>query len=113
MITIKNYNSDVGYGTFYGWDMKYALEDKDFYSFEFEHRNEQKRVYVLVQRDKNIPKKRAKHLPISDDLHEVYIQDMVSDKWRRTVNLEKRSLNKSAFYNWVESVIDDEYPLPF
>ena len=52
MITIKNYNSDVGHGTFYGWDMKYALEDKDFYSFEFEHRNEQKRVYVLVHRNK-------------------------------------------------------------
>ena len=109
MITIKNYNSDVGYGTFYGWDMKYALEDKDFYSFEFEHRNEQKRVYVLVHRNS---KKRTKHV-VSEDLHEVYIQDMVSDKWRRTVNLEKRSLNKSAFYNWVESVIDDEYPLPF
>ena len=109
MITIKNYNSDVGYGTFYGWDMKYALEDKDFYSFEFEHRNEQKRVYVLVHRNS---KKRTKHV-VSEDLHEVYIQDMVGDKWRRTVNLEKRSLNKSAFYNWVESVIDDEYGLPF
>jgi len=109
MITIKNYNSDVGHATFYGWDMKYALEDKDFYSFEFEHRNEQKRVYVLVHRNS---KKRTKHV-VSEDLHEVYIQDMVSDKWRRTVNLEKRSLNKSAFYNWVESVIDDEYPLPF
>ncbi len=113
MITIKNYNSDVGYGTFYGWDMKYALEDKDFYSFEFEHRNEQKRVYVLVHRKKNIPKKRAKHLPINGDLHEVYIQDMVSDKWRRTVNLAKTSLNKSTFYNLIESVIDDEYGLPF
>ena len=113
MITIKNYNSDVGYGTFFGWDMKYALEDKDFYSFEFEHRNEQKRVYVLVHRNKLKSKKRAKHVRISGDLYEVYIQDMVSDKWRRTVNLEKRSLNKSAFYNWVESVIDDEYGLPF
>jgi len=109
MITIKNYNSDVGYGTFYGWDMKYALEDKDFYSFEFEHRNEQKRVYVLVHRNS---KKRTKHV-VSEDLHEVYIQDMVGDRWRRTVNLEKRSLNKSPFYNWVESVIDDEYGLPF
>ena len=109
MITIKNYNSDVGYGTFYGWDMKYALEDKDFYSFEFEHRNEQKRVYVLVHRNS---KKRTKHV-VSEDLHEVYIQDMVSDKWRRTLNLTKPQLNKSAFYNWVESVIDDEYPLPF
>jgi len=109
MITIKNYNSDVGHGTFYGWDMKYALEDKDFYSFEFEHRNEQKRVYVLVHRNS---KKRTKHV-VSEDLHEVYIQDMVSDKWRRTLNLTKPQLNKSAFYNWVESVIDDEYPLPF
>jgi len=109
MITIKNYNSDVGYGTFYGWDMKYALEDKDFYSFEFEHRNEQKRVYVLVHRNS---KKRTKHV-VSEDLHEVYIQDMVSDKWRRTPNLTKPQLNKSAFYNWVESVIDDEYGLPF
>jgi hypothetical protein len=109
MITIKNYNSDVGHGTFYGWDMKYALEDKDFYSFEFEHRNEQKRVYVLVHRNS---KKRTKHV-VSEDLHEVYIQDMVSDKWRRTLNLTKPQLNKNAFYNWVESVIDDEYGLPF
>jgi hypothetical protein len=109
MITIKNYNSDVGHGAFYGWDMKYALEDKDFYSFEFEHRNEQKRVYVLVHRNS---KKRTKHV-VSEDLHEVYIQDMVSDKWRRTLNLTKPQLNKSAFYNWVESVIDDEYGLPF
>ena len=113
MITIKNYNSDVNLGVFYGWDMKYAMEDKDFYSFEFEHRKEQKRVYVLVHRNKLKSKKRAKHLPINGDLHEVYIQDMVSDKWRRTVNLAKTSLNKSAFYNLVESVIDDEYPLPF
>ena len=108
MITIQNYNSDVGHGTFYGWDMKYALEDKDFYSFEFEHRNEQKRVYVLIHRNKL-----KDNMPIGEDLHEVYIQDMVSDKWRRTVNLAKTGLNKSTFYNWVESVIDDEYGLPF
>ena len=108
MITIKNYNSDVGYGTFFGWDMKYALEDKDFYSFEFEHRNEQKRVYVLVHRNKI-----KDNMPIGEDLHEVYIQDMVSDKWRRTVQLAKNHLSKSSFYNWVESVIDDEYGLPF
>ena len=108
MITIKNYNSDVGYGTFFGWDMKYALEDKDFYSFEFEHINEQKRVYVLVHRNKI-----KDNMPIGDDLHEVYIQDMVSDKWRRTVQLAKNHLSKSSFYNWVESVIDDEYGLPF
>ena len=108
MITIKNYNNDVNSGVFYGWDMKYALEDKDFYSFEFEHRNEQKRVYVLVHRNKI-----KDNMPIGEDLHEVYIQDMVSDKWRRTVNLAKTGLNKSTFYNWVESVIDDEYGLPF
>ena len=108
MITIKNYNSDVGHGTFFGWDMKYAMEDKDFYSFEFEHRNEQKRVYVLVHRNKI-----KDNMPIGEDLHEVYIQDMVSDKWRRTVSLAKTGLNKSTFYNWVESVIDDEYGLPF
>ena len=113
MITIKNYNSDVNSGVFYGWDMKYALEDKDFYSFEFEHRAEQKRVYVLVHRNKLKSKKRVKHLPISGDLHEVYIQDMVSDKWRRTVQLAKNHLSKSSFYNWVESIIDAEYPLPF
>ena len=108
MITIKNYNSDVNSGVFYGWDMKYALEDKDFYSFEFEHRAEQKRVYVLVHRNKI-----KDNMPIGEDLHEVYIQDMVSDTWRRTVQLAKNHLSKSSFYNWVESVIDDEYPLPF
>ena len=103
----------MNYGVFFGWDMKFAMEDSAFYSFEFEHRVEGKRVYVLVHRNKLKSKKRAKHLPINGDLHEVYIQDMVSDKWRRTVNLAKTSLNKSAFYNLVESVIDDEYPLPF
>ena len=108
MITIKNYNSDVGHGTFFGWDMKYALEDKDFYSFEFEHINEQKRVYVLVHRNKI-----KDNMPIGEDLHEVYIQDMVSDKWRRTVQLARNHLSKSSFYNWVESIIDDEYGLPF
>ena len=108
MITIKNYNSDVNLGVFYGWDMKYALEDKDFYSFEFEHRNEQKRVYVLVHRNKI-----KDNMPMGEDLHEVYIQDMVSDKWRRTVQLAKNHLSKSSFYNWVESVIYDEYGLPF
>ena len=113
MLTIQNYSGDISCGVFYGWDMKYAMEDKDFYSFEFEHRKEQKRVYVLVHRNKLKSKKRAKHLPINGDLHEVYIQDMVSDKWRRTVNLAITSLNISAFFNWVESVIDDEYGLPF
>ncbi len=108
MITIKNYNSDVNSGVFYGWDMKYALEDKDFYSFEFEHRAEQKRVYVLVHRNKI-----KDNMPIGEDLHEVYIQDMVSDKWRRTVQLARNHLSKSSFYNWVESIIDDEYGLPF
>ena len=88
--------------------MKYALEDKDFYSFEFEHRNEQKRVYVLVHRNKI-----KDNMPIGEDLHEVYIQDMVGDTWRRTVQLARNHLSKSSFYNWVESVIDDEYPLPF
>jgi hypothetical protein len=108
MITIKNYNSDLNSAVFYGWDMKYALEDKDFYSFEFEHRNEQKRVYVLVHRNKI-----KDNMPIGEDLHEVYIQDMVSDKWRRTVQLAKNHLSKSSFYNWIESIIDDEYGLPF
>jgi hypothetical protein len=108
MITIKNYNNDVNSGVFYGWDMKYALEDKDFYSFEFEHRAEQKRVYVLVHRNKI-----KDNMPIGEDLHEVYIQDMVSDKWRRTVQLARNHLSKSSFYNWVESIIDDEYGLPF
>jgi hypothetical protein len=101
MITIKNYNSDVGYGTFYGWDMKYALEDKDFYSFEFEHRNEGKRVYVMIHRNAS-----------SDGFHKVYLQDM-KDLWKKTVHLAPNHLNKSNFYNFVESVIDDEYPLPF
>jgi hypothetical protein len=49
---------------------------------------------------------------VTGDLYEVYIQDM-NDKWRRTIQLAKNQLSKSSFYNWVESVIDDEYPLPF
>jgi len=101
MITIKNYNSDMNYAVFFNWDMKFAMEDQWFYSFEFEHRNEGKRVYVLVNREVS-----------SDGFHEVYIQDM-KDKWKKTVHLAPNHLNKSAFYNLIESVIDDEYGLPF
>jgi len=107
MITIKNYNDDMGYGVFFGWDMKFAMEDKDFYSFEFEHRVEGKRVYVLIHREKYIHTK-----PVTGDLYEVYIQDM-NDKWKKTFHLAPKFLSKSNFYNWVESVIDEEYPLPF
>jgi hypothetical protein len=101
MITIKNYSSDMNYGVFFNWDMKFAMESEIFYSFEFEHRVEGKRVYVLVNREAS-----------SDGFHEVYIQDM-KDQWKKTVHLAPNHLNKSAFYNWVESVIDDEYGLPF
>jgi hypothetical protein len=101
MITIENYDSDMGYGVFFGWDMKFAMEDKRFYSFEFEHRVEGKRVYVLVHRESK-----------EDGFYEVYIQDM-KDKWKKTVHLAPNHLNKSAFYNLIESVIDDEYGLPF
>jgi len=101
MITIENYNSDMGYGVFFGWDMKFAMEDKRFYSFEFEHRVEGKRVYVLIHREST-----------KDGFYEVYIQDM-KDKWKKTIHLAPNHFNKSAFYNLIESVIDDEYGLPF
>jgi len=101
MITIENYNSDMGYGVFFGWDMKYAMEDKAFYSFEFMHRVEGKRVYVLIHRESK-----------EAGFYEVYIQYM-NDAWKKTVHLAPNHLNKSAFYNLIESVIDDEYPLPF
>ena len=71
MLTIKNYSSDISNGVFFGWDMKYALEEEGFYSFEFEHRNEAKRVYVLVHREAS-----------SDGFHNVYIQDM-KDQWKK------------------------------
>jgi predicted RNase H-related nuclease YkuK (DUF458 family) len=101
MITIKNYNSDMNYGVFFNWDMKFAMEDKGFYSFEFVHRNEGKRVYTMIHREAT-----------ADGFHEVYIQDM-KDQWKKTVHLAPNHLNKSAFYNLIESVIDDEYGLPF
>jgi hypothetical protein len=101
MITIKNYNGDMNYGVFFNWDMKFAMEDKSFYSFEFEHRTEGKRVYVLVNREAT-----------PDGFYKVYLQDM-KDLWKKTVHLAPNHLNKSAFYNFIESVIDDEYPLPF
>jgi hypothetical protein len=101
MLTIKNYNGDMNYGVFFNWDMKFAMEDKGFYSFEFEHRNEGKRVYVLINREAS-----------SDGFHEVFIQDM-KGLWRKDVQLATNHLNKSNFYNFIESVIDDEYPLPF
>jgi len=107
MITIKNYNGDMNYGVFFGWDMKFAMEDSAFYSFEFEHRVEGKRVYVLVHREKYIHTK-----PVTGDLYEVYIQDM-KDMWKTTRHLEKKQLGKSNFYNIIESVIDEKYPLPF
>ena len=91
----------MNYGVFFGWDMKFAMEDGGFYSFEFEHRVEGKRVYVMIHRNAS-----------SDGFHEVYLQDM-KGQWMKTVHLAPNHLNKSAFYNFVESVIDDEYPLPF
>jgi hypothetical protein len=101
MLTIKNYNGDINYGVFFNWDMKFAMEDKSFYSFEFEHRNEGKRVYVLVHREST-----------PGGFHKVYLQDM-KDQWKKEFQLAPNHLNKSAFYNFIESVIDDEYPLPF
>jgi len=101
MLTIKNYGGDMNTGVFYNWDMKYALEDEGFYSFEFEHRKEGKRVYVLINRE------------VSDDgYHEVFIQDM-KGQWRKSVHLPTYHFNKSGFYNLIESIIDDEYGLPF
>lgn len=97
----------MGYGTFFGWDMKYAMEDKDFYSFEFEHRVEGKRVYVLLHRNPLIHNK-----PVAGVFYELYIQDM-KDIWKKTMHLEKKELGKSNFYNIIESVIDEKYPLPF
>ncbi len=101
MLTIKNYNGDMNYGVFFGWDMKFAMEDSAFYSFEFEHRVEGKRVYVLVHREAT-----------PDGFYKVYLQDM-KDQWKKEFQLAPNHLNKSAFYNFIESVIDDEYPLPF
>jgi hypothetical protein len=49
---------------------------------------------------------------VTGDLYEVYIQDM-NDKWKTTRHLEKKQLDKSNFYNIIESVIDEKYPLPF
>jgi len=101
MLTIKNYNGDMNYGVFFNWDMKFAMEDKNFYSFEFEHRKEGKRVYVLIHREAT-----------SGGFHKVYIQDM-KDQWKKDVQLATNHFNKSGFYNFIESVIDDEYGLPF
>ena len=101
MITIKNYNSDMNYGVFFNWDMKFAMEDKGFYSFEFEHRSEGKRVYVLVHREAT-----------PDGFYKVYLQDM-KDMWKKDVYLAPNHIAKTQFYNFIESVIDDEYGLPF
>jgi hypothetical protein len=49
---------------------------------------------------------------VTGDLYEVYIQDM-KDMWKTTRHLEKKQLGKSNFYNIIESVIDEKYPLPF
>jgi hypothetical protein len=103
MLTIKNYSRDISKGVFYGWDMTLATEDDSFYSFEFEHRSEQKRVYVLLHREASY-----------SGLHRMYIQDM-NDEWKKDVQLTPNKLNKHTFYNFIESIIDDEYqlPLPF
>ena len=101
MITIKNYNSDTGYGVFFGWDMKYAMEEEGFYTFEFEHRVEGKRVYVLVNREAT-----------PGGFYKVYLQDM-KDMWKKDVYLAPNHIAKTQFYNFIESVIDDEYGLPF
>jgi hypothetical protein len=39
----------------------------------------------------------------------------MNDEWKKDVQLTPNKLNKHAFYNFIESIIDDEYqlPLPF
>jgi hypothetical protein len=100
-LVIQNYNADVGFGVFYNWDMKFALEDKGFYSFEFEHRGDKRRVYVLLHRERT-----------HDGFYKVYLQDM-KDMWKKDVYLAPNHIAKTQFYNFIESVIDDEYGLPF
>ena len=87
-LLIQNYNADVGFGVFYNWDMKFALEDKGFYSFEFEHRVEGKRVYVLLHREKT-----------HDGFYKVYLQDM-KDMWKKDIYLAPNHIAKTQFYNF-------------
>lgn len=107
MITIKNFDGDMNVAAFFGWDMQFAMEDKDFYSFEFKHRVEGKGVYVLLHRKPIVHAK-----PIVGDFYEVDVQDM-RDKWKRTVHLAPNHLTKNSFYEIIENIIDEEYALPF
>ena len=80
---------------------KYAMEDKGFYSFEFHNRGDKRRVYVLLHRERT-----------HDGFYKVYLQDM-KDMWKKDVYLAPNHIAKTQFYNFIESVIDDEYGLPF
>lgn len=102
ILKIYDYDKDMGMGAFWGWDMKFAMEDNRFYSFEFEHRMEKMRVYVLLHREPVF----TNGNPSAQ--YECYVQDM-NDRWKTTNYFTIEQLGKDVFYDNIEGIIENMY----
>lgn len=109
-LVIQNYGRDLTYAVFYGWDVIAADETDEHYLFQLMYRAQPKlRVYITLGRE----------LQVSDLEHNLflmyqcYIHNDEGD-WSKTIWFDKDDLNYKTFWNTIESVVDEKYPLlPF
>ena len=100
LLTITNYDKDMGVGVFWGWDMKFAMEANRFYSFEFHNRADGRFVYVLLHREPTT---------INNNIqYECYAADM-NDRWKTTNYFPADYLVKDKFYDSIEQIIENMY----
>lgn len=109
-LVIQNYNRDLTYAVFYGWDVIQADEMDDVYVFQLIYRTHPElKVHITLGRE----------LQVSDLEHNLflmyqcYIHNNEGD-WSKTIWFDKDDLNYNTFWNTIESIVDEKYPLlPF
>jgi hypothetical protein len=101
ILTIKDYNKDIDTGVFWGWDMKNAIENNSFYSFEFHNRADARFVYVALYRNPIV-------LDNKQIQYECFISDM-NDRWKTTNYFPTDGLLKDKFYESIEQIIENMY----
>lgn len=109
-LVIQNYSRDLTYAVFYGWDVIYADEMDDVYVFQLMYRTQPElKVHITLGRE----------LQVSDLEHNLflmyqcYIHNDEGD-WSKTIWFDKNDLNYKTFWNTIESIVDEKYPLlPF
>lgn len=101
ILTIKDYNKDIDTGVFWEWDMKNAVENNSFYSFEFHNRVDARFVYVALYRKPIV-------LDNKQMQYECFLADM-NDRWKTTNYLTADKLHKDKFYEIIEQIIENMY----